>query len=327
MKGVRGAEILITGGAGFIGSNLAIQLVAHGAHVTVLDSFIPPYGGNRFNLFPIDKSFRLIEGDVRSRDLLKKLVGGKDFIFHLAGQTGRVISMNRPEFDIDINCTGTISILEAIKAQSRKAKIIFTSSRGVIGEPKYLPVHEGHPVGPKDIYGADKLAAEWYVRIYGNEYTIPYTILRLNNVYGPRCQIRSNHYGTINLFISYALQNKEIPIYGDGTQTRDYVYVDDTVDALIRSCDKKADGEIYFVGTGEPNTLLSIVEIIGTYITDTKFRLVSFPEDLAKLDFHDFYTDSSKITASLGWKPVVGLSRGILKTVEYYKKYLRTYLW
>lgn len=326
MKDLRGSEILITGGAGFIGSNLAIQLVALGAHVTVLDSYISPYGGNSFNLFPIEKSFRLVEGDVRSRELLIKLVDGKDIVFHLAGQTGRVISMNRPEFDIDLNCLGTVNLLEAIKTQTRKAKIVFTSSRGVIGEPKYLPVNEDHPVGPKDMYGADKLAAEWYVRIYGNEYEIPYTILRLNNVYGPRCQIRSNHYGTINLFISYALQNKEIPIYGDGTQTRDYVYIDDTVDALIRSCKKKADGEIYFVGTGVPNTLLSIVEIIGKYIDNTKFRMVKFPKDLKKLDFHDFYTDFSKIKASLGWKPVTDLSKGIFLTVEYYKKYLQKYL-
>lgn len=326
MKDLRGAEILITGGAGFIGSNLGIQLDILGAHVTILDSFISPYGGNRFNLFPIEKSFRLIEGDVRSRELLLKLVDGKDFVFHLAAQTGRVISMSRPEFDIDINCLGTVNILEAIKTQSRKAKIIFTSSRGVIGEPKYLPVNEDHPVGPKDMYGADKLAAEWYVRIYGNEYAIPYTILRLNNVYGPRCQIRSNHYGTINLFISYALQNKEIPIYGDGTQTRDYVYIDDTVDALICSCNKKADSEIYFVGTGVPNTLLSIVRIIGKYVNNTKFRMVKFPKDLAKLDFHDFYSDSIKITANLGWEPSTNLSKGILKTVEYYKNYLHKYL-
>jgi nucleoside-diphosphate-sugar epimerase len=326
MKDVRGSEILITGGAGFIGSNLARQLVLLGARVTILDSYITPYGGNSFNLFSLEKSIRLVKGDVRSRELLTKLVDGKDFIFHLAGQTGRVISMNQPELDIDINCLGTVNILEAIKIQSRKAKIIFTSSRGVIGEPKYLPVNEDHPVGPKDMYGADKLAAEWYIRIYGNEYSMPFTILRLNNVYGPRCQIRSNHYGTINLFISYALQKKEIPVYGDGTQTRDYVYIDDTVDALIRSCNKKADGEIYFVGTGVPHTLLSVVEIIEKYVDNTKFRIVDFPKDLAKIDFHDFYSDSSKITKHLGWKPTFELSKGIALTVEYYKKYLQKYL-
>ncbi len=326
MKDLRGSEILITGGAGFIGSNLAMQLVALGAHVTVLDSFILPYGGNRFNLFPIRKNIRIVNGDVRSIKILSKLIDGKDFVFHLAGQTGRVISMNRPELDIDINCLGTVNILEAIKIQSRKAKIIFTSSRGVIGEPKYLPVNEDHPVGPKDMYGADKLAAEWYIRIYGNEYSIPFTILRLNNVYGPRCQIRSNHYGTINLFISYALQNMEIPVYGDGTQTRDYVYIDDTVDALIRACSKKADGEIYFVGTGVPHSLISIVELIGNYVDKVKFRMVKFPGDLATLDFHDFYSDCSKITKHLGWKPGIELSTGIVLTVEFYKKHLQKYL-
>lgn len=323
---VRDAEILITGGAGFIGSNLAKDLVKKGAKVTVLDAMIMPYGGNQFNLSDIQNNITFVEGDIRSKSTIKKLTKGKDFIFHLAGQTGRVISMKSPKFDYAINAQGTLNILDSVRKQKKKSKVIFSSSRGVIGEPLYLPVDEKHPTFPRDMYGAHKLAAEHYLQMYSREYDIPVSILRFNNVYGPACQIRSNHYGTINLFISYALQGKTLPLYGTGTQTRDYVYVSDVVSSLLAVMDKKADQGIYFVSTNTEASLLDIVAAIKKIIKKTKHVLVPFPESFGKLDFDRFVCSYDKINKELGWAPEVTLEEGIKRTAAFYKKNLKYYL-
>lgn len=320
------AQILITGGAGFIGSNLAIELTKIGANVTVLDAMIKPYGANLFNLKKINKKVKIINGDVRSSEDVRIAVDGKDYIFHLAGQTGRVISMDNPGLDLDINCNGTLEILNAIRTSKRKPKIIFASSRGVIGQPKYLPVNESHTTKPRDVYGINKHAAEQYCMLFGNEYGFGATSLRLNNVYGPRCQIKSNHYGTINLFISYALQGKTLPVYGDGKQTRDYIYISDVVDAFVKATNKKVDGEVFFIGTGVPTSLLDIVKMIKMEIPDTKHKKVNFPKTLRSVDFPDFHSDSQKFIKATGWKSKVSIQSGIKKTSRFYSKYLSEYL-
>lgn len=320
-------NVLITGGAGFIGSNLVEQLVKLGANVTIIDSMIAPYGGNEFNLVKIRKKIQFEKADVRSRDQMRELVKNKDFIFHLAGQTGRVISMNNPFLDLDINCNGMLSLLEAIKSENRRVKLIYASSRGVIGVPRYLPVDENHPTNPEDIYGANKLTAEKYCLIYVKTIGLPASIIRLNNVYGPKCQVRSNHYGTINLFIAYALQGKTLPVYGDGTQTRDYVYIDDVVSAFIKIATNKAvDGELFFVSSGKEYSLLEIVNIIQKEIPTTKYTLVPYPPDLKKIDFQRFFSTSEKIYKAVGWIPKTSLEQGIKKTINYYLRNLEKYI-
>lgn len=326
MNQFKNINILVTGGAGFIGSNLTKMLVRSGANVTVLDLMLSPYGGNMFNLKDTRNKIKFIKGDIRSMSVVRKAVDGKDFVFHLAGQTGRVNSIQNPFLDTSINCIGTLTILDAIKKQNVKSKVIFTSSRGVYGEPRYLPVDERHPISSKDIYGINKRTAEQYCLFYGKEYNIGVTVLRLNNVYGPRCQIKSNHYGTINLFISAALQGKELLLFGDGTQTRDYIYINDTIDALIASMDKKADGELFMVGTGESYSLTDIAQIIKKEIPLTEYRFIPYPENLLSIDFHDFRSDPRKINKVLGWRPKIRLEDGIKKTIHYYKRYLRNYL-
>ena len=326
MKKLSGSEILITGGAGFIGSNIAESLVNDKANVTILDSLITPYGGNMFNLKEISKQVKFVQGDIRSKRLVQKAVEGKDYIFHLAGQTGRVISMKNPQLDNDINCQGTLSLLDAIRKQKRKPKIIFAGSRGSFGEPVYLPVDEQHPSRPKDTYGINKLTAENYCLLFGKEYDFGATSLRLNNVYGPRCQIKSNHYGTINLFISYALQKIDIPIYGSGKQTRDYIYVADVVEAFKKSTSKKADGEVFIVGTGVPTSLIDITNIIKKYIPNSKYNIVNYPPELKSVDFMHFYSTSSKLQKALSWQAKTDLEDGIKKTIKFYKKNLQEYL-
>ena len=216
-------QILITGGLGFIGSNLAIELVRLGADVQIMDALIPPYGANLFNVKEIKNKIKITKSDVRDYRAVKKCVVKKDYVFHLAGQVSRLISMENPLLDNEINCRGTLNVLEAIKNINPSAKIIFAGSRGEIGNPKSLPVNEDTVPLPNDIYGADKLASEHYLRIYYQAYGIKTVTLRINNVYGERCQIKSSHYGIINLFINYVFENKTITIYGDGKQTRDYI--------------------------------------------------------------------------------------------------------
>lgn len=326
MNSLSGSEILVTGGAGFIGSNLAEALVKRNAKVTILDSLISPYGGNMFNLKKIKKKVKFVKGDVRSKRTVGKAVEGKDYIFHLAGQTGRVISMSKPRLDQDINSRGTLIILEEIRKQRKKPKIIFAGSRGSFGDPLYLPVDEKHPDVPRDIYGINKQTAEQYCLLFGREYGFGATSLRLNNVYGPHCQIKSNHYGTVNLFIAYALQNKDIPIYGTGKQTRDYVFVSDVVDAFVKSTSKKADNEMFIVGTGVSSSLNDVVNIIRKSIPDAKHKMVEYPQALKSVDFMEFYSTSTKIQQSLSWKPKIDLENGINKTIRFYKKNLKEYV-
>ncbi len=323
---IRDAEILITGGAGFIGSNLAQMLVKKKARVTIVDVMIRPYGGNLYNLKDIADKITVVNEDVRKKTIVKKLIDGKDMVFHLAAQTGRVISMKKPWLDLEINCFSTLSILEEIRKKNKKAKLIFTSSRGVIGNPLYFPVDENHPTIPRDLYGAHKLLAEKYCFIYGREYGIGVTVLRFNNIYGPKCQVRSNHYGTINLFIRYALEKKALPIYGSGKQTRDYLYVSDAVNALMAVIDKKVNNEYFFVGSGKETTLLEIAQKIKKHIRSTTYHLVPYPKELESLDFERFSSSSKKIKKMLAWEPIVTLEDGIQKTVAYYKKYLPYYL-
>jgi dTDP-glucose 4,6-dehydratase/UDP-glucose 4-epimerase len=320
------SEVLVTGGAGFIGSTLARKLLKFGANVTILDAMIVPYGGNEFNFEQIKSKITFIKADIRSKKHVESAVKGKDYIFHLAAQTGRVISMDDSVFDTEINCLGTLNILTAIRKQKKKPKLLFASSRGVIGKPEYLPVDENHPQNPLDVYGINKLTNEKYCFLYSSHYGFDVSVLRLNNVYGPRCQIRSNHYGTINLFVSYALQNKVLPIYGDGLQTRDYIYVDDIVDAFITAIHPKANGKLYFIGTGIATNLLDVIDIIKALIPNTYSEYVQFPFNLKSVDFPDFYSTSLKFENELGWKPKFSLQEGIKQTVDFYTKNLKHYL-
>lgn len=322
---LRDANILITGGAGFIGSSLARALVEKQANVTIIDAMIPPYGGNIFNLYEISKKVTFIRKDVRNEKEMRKILQGKDFVFHLAAQTGRLIAMANPELDFDLNYNGTRSVIKAIVAQKRNIKLVFASSRGVIGAPLYLPVDENHPTNPRDKYGENKLKAERLCFDFSQKHGVRVTSLRFNNVYGPRCQIKSNHYGTINLFIRYALEGKILPIYGNGKQTRDYIYIDDTVDSLIRAIGAKADTEIFFVGSGKEYSLLDIASFIKEEIRSTEYKLIPYPKDLEKIDFSRFVSSFGKIEKMLGWKPQTDFKDGIKKTIEWYKRYFFYY--
>jgi UDP-glucose 4-epimerase len=248
---LNGKKVLITGGLGFIGSNLAHRLVREGAQVTLYDACLDPYGWNWANIEGIQRDVQVVVADIRDEVKLCEHVIGKEIIFHLAAQVGREVSMADPELDTDINCNGTIKLCKILAELKSGAKVVYAGSRGQIGEPIYLPVDEGHPTEPTDVYGINKLAAEKYLLLYGHIYNFPVVSLRLNNVYGPRCQMEHGYYGILNWFIQNAMTGRDITVYGDGLQTRDYVYVDDVVDAFARAAiSPRTDHDLFFIGSG-----------------------------------------------------------------------------
>jgi nucleoside-diphosphate-sugar epimerase len=248
-------------------------------------------------------------------------VTDKDFVFHLAAQVDQKIAMDTPHVDLSINCTGTLNVLEGCRLNNSMAKVIFTSSRVTIGEPKYLPVDELHPLDPKNSYGIDKMLAEKYCLMYNEVYDVKTSVLKLSNVYGPHAQMRYPHYGTLNLFVGYALTNHSIPLYGDGLQTRDYVYVDDVVNALLLVAENdKSVGELFFVGSGTETSLLDIAKMIIKTAGQGEFKCVPFPPTLNRTDVKRFVTNYDKITKFLNWVPQTSLEQGITKPSNSTKK-------
>jgi nucleoside-diphosphate-sugar epimerase len=321
---LRDKKVLITGGLGFIGSSIAQVCVRHGAKVTVLDACIEPYGYNLANLAGIERDVEVVKGDVRDRSLMKQLVPQRDIIFHMAAQVGREISMDSPELDVDINCNGTINVLEANRGGS--AKVIFAASRGQIGEPVYLPVDEQHPQNPTDVYGINKLAGEKYLFLYSHVYGFPVVSLRLNNVYGPRCQMHAGFYGILNWFMANAMDGKPITVYGTGQQTRDYVYIDDVVDAFVRSAiSDHANNETFFVGSGVETVFVDMVKEILRAVGKGEITYVPFPASREKIDIKRFVVTCAKIEQALGWRAQVPLARGIDTTAAYYAQHLAAY--
>ena len=324
---MRGEKVLITGGLGFIGSNLAHRLVALGAEVTLYDACLDPYGWDPANIEGIKDDVQFVKGDIRDYELLEKHVGDKTTVFHLAAQVGREISIEHPELDIDINCNGTLNLLRACKKWQNGVKVIYSGSRGQIGEPIYLPVDEDHPTNPTDMYGINKLAAEKYILLYGKIYDFPVVSLRLNNVYGPRCQMNHGYYGILNWFIKNAMTGERITVYGEGQQTRDYIYIDDVVEAFILAAQSdEANGEIFFVGSGEETVFLDMVKAVIQGVGKGEYIHVPFPPEREKIDIHRFVVTYKKLNKLLGWSPRTGLQEGIRKTVEFYQERLDKYL-
>jgi UDP-glucose 4-epimerase len=320
-------NVLITGGLGFIGSNLAIKLVEQGAAVTLVDSLIPDYGGNLFNAEPVKDKLTVNIADVRDESGMNWLVKDRDYIFNLAGTLSHIDSMKDPYTDLEINCRSQLTILEACRKNNPAVKIIFSGTRGQYGRAKYLPVDEKHPLEPTDVNGINNLAGEWYHILYNNVYGLRATSLRLTNTYGPRHQMKHSRQGYLNWFIRLALDNEAITLYDDGKQLRDFNYVDDVVQALLLAgASEKADGEIFNLGSGRPisvkDSLLAVLEAAGS----GRLQQVAFPPDKKKIEIGDYYADYGKIQRALGWEPAVSFKDGLSKTVEYYKKH-RDHYW
>lgn len=323
---LRDAEILVTGGLGFIGSNLAYRLVDMGAKVTLVDSLIPQYGGNIHNIAGIEKKVTMNIADVRDQHSMNYLLQGKDFMFNLAGTLSHIDSMNDPYTDLEINCRSQLTILEACRKFNTKLKIVFSGTRGQYGKAEYLPVDEKHPQKPTDVNGINNMAGEWYHILYNNIYGIRATSLRLTNTYGPRHQMKHHKQGIINWFMRQIIDGNEVKIFGDGRQIRDTNYVDDVVDALILSAlSEKTNGEVYNLG-GSPISLVDIVGLMIKINGSGKFTLVPFPPDSKVIEIGDYVADHTKITKALGWEPRTSLDDGLKKTLRFYREN-KAYYW
>ncbi len=324
----RDKDILITGGLGFIGSNLARTLVELGARVTLIDSLIPEYGGNLFNIKGIEDKVTMNIADVRDRNAINYLVKDKDYLFNLAGQVSHTDSMTDPMTDLEINCLSQLSILEACRHNNPNIKVVFAATRQQYGRPVYLPVDEKHPQSPTDVNGINKVSGESYHLLYNDVYGIRTASLRLTNTYGPRQLMKHNRQGFVYWFIRLALEDEEIQIFGDGEQLRDFNFVDDVVDSLLLAGSlDKADGEFFNLGGERPYSLREFTETL-LEVSGGKggFKLVPFPEEKKKIDIGDFYADCTKIKDALGWTPRVSLRDGLQRTVEYYRRHLSKYL-
>lgn len=324
---MRGKKTLITGGLGFIGSNLAHRLLREGAEVVIYDACLDPYGWNDANIAEIKEDVRLVREDVRDYQTLQKWVTGKDYIFHLAAQVGREISMSDPDLDTAINCQGALNLCRACAAVNPTARIIYAGSRGQIGEPVYTPVDEAHPTRPTDVYGINKLAAEQYLFLYGKIYGFAVVSLRLNNVYGPRCQMRHGYYGILNWFIRNAMEEKPITVYGDGRQTRDYVYVDDVADAFMRaSLCGDADQQVFMIGSGVETVFLDMVRAVIAAVGKGSYVHTPFPPERESIDIRKFVVTCEKMRRITGWQPSTALATGIEKTVDFYRRRYDEYI-
>jgi UDP-glucose 4-epimerase len=319
-------NILITGGLGFVGSNLALKLVELGAKVTLIDSMIPGCGGNLFNIKEIEDRVKLDFSDIRDQHSMSLLVRTADIIFNLAGQVSHADSMKDPYTDLEINAKGHLSILEACRKNNPKVKIVFASTRQVYGKPSYLPVTEKHPLNPSDINGINKMAGEWYHMLYNRVYGIRTICLRMTNTFGPRLLMKHKRQGFLGWFIRQVIDGKEIEIFGNGKQKRDPVYIDDVVEAfLICGGNDSANGETFNLGNVTPISLEDIVKLLVKINGSGKYCLVPFPEEVKKIDIGDYYASYVKFNKLTGWKPKISYEEGFRRTLCYYKENQRHY--
>lgn len=319
-------RVLITGGLGFIGSNLARELVRSGAHVTVVDSLVPEYGGNRHNLAGITSRVRVHIADVRDWPRLPDLVRGQDFLFNLAGQTSHMDSMTDPQTDLDINCRAQLAILEACRLHNPDIRIVFASTRQIYGRPDYLPVDEKHPLRPVDVNGINKLAGEQFHLLYSQVHGIRATALRLTNTIGPRMRVKDARQTFVGVWIRRLLEGEPVEVWG-GEQLRDFTYVDDAVEAfLLSAAQPQAVGRIFNLGGPPPVTLQRLAELLIEINGGGEFVVRKFPADRRRIDIGDYYADDRLIGRVLGWRPRTNLKAALARTVAYYRDELAHYL-
>ena len=318
----RGRRVLITGGLGFIGSNLARRLVEAGADVLLVDSMIPEYGGNVTNIAGIEDDVTVNIADVRDVHSLPYLVGEREVIFSLAGQTSHLDSMADPYTDLEINCRAQLSLLEACRLANPEARIVFASTRQIYGRPEYLPVDERHPIHPVDVNGINKTAGEWYHLLYGRMYGIPVCVLRLTNTYGPRMRVKDARQTFLGYWLRQIVAGDEIAVFGDGLQKRDFNYVDDAVDAfLLAGTRDEALGKVYNLGDSEVVSLLDLARKLVELNGGGSFKVVPFPDDRKAIDIGDYYGDFSRIKDDLGWEPRIGLDQGLRRSIDFFREH------
>jgi len=321
-----GARVLITGGLGFIGSTLGRRLTDLGADVLLVDSLIPEYGGNLFNIAGYEGKLKVNIADVRDEFSMDYLVQGHDFLFNLAGQTSHIDSMRDPYTDLEINCRAQLSILEACRKQNPRIKIVYASTRQMYGKPDYLPVDERHLLHPTDVNGINKMAGEWYHILYNNVHNIRAVSLRLTNTYGPRMRVKDARQTFLGIWIKKLIDGEPIEIWGDGRQVRDFNYVDDVVEAmLLAAAAEDANGQIYNLGCEETINFRDLAELCIQVNGGGSYGIIPYPPDRKPIDIGDYYADYRRIRGKLGWSPQINLREGLALTLEFYRQHREHY--
>jgi UDP-glucose 4-epimerase len=321
----RGRKVLVTGGLGFIGSNLAARLVELGADVLLVDSLIPEYGGNLFNIADIEKKVKINISDVRDEYSMRYLVQGQDYLFNLAGQTSHMDSMEDPYVDLEINAKAQLFILESCRKYNPGIKIIFASTRQIYGKPDYLPIDESHPLRPVDVNGINKMAGEFFHILYNNIHGIRACALRLTNTYGPRMRVKDARQTFLGIWMKLLIESKPFEVW-EGNQLRDFTYVDDAVHALLMAAGSdKVNGQIFNLGGDCVISLKDLADLLIELNGKGKYTVQFFPSERRRIDIGDYYADFNRIRSVLGWSPTVALREGLAKTLEFYRKHLEHY--
>jgi UDP-glucose 4-epimerase len=321
-----GKKILITGGLGFIGSNLARRLVELGAEVLLVDSLIPEFGGNLFNIAGIRDRVRVNISDVRDEHSMRYLVQDQDYLFNLAGQTSHLDSMKDPYTDLEINCRAQLSILEACRKNNPNIKIVFASTRQIYGKPDYLPVNEGHLLRPADVNGINKMAGEWYHILYNNAFGIRSCALRLTNTIGPCMRVKDARQTFLGVWIRLIVEGKPFDVW-DGQQVRDFTYVDDAVDAfLLAAASEEANGQVFNLGGDCVISLKDLGDLLVALNGGGEYIIRSFPSERKLIDIGDYFADFSRIRSILRWEPKVTLREALSRILAFYREYLEHYV-
>lgn len=317
----RGRRALITGGLGFLGSALARRLVSLGAAVRIVDSLDPRYGGHRANVEDMACQLDVRVADVRRCLDHPEWVIEQDYVFNLAGQVSHLGSMEDPQSDYRANCETHLAVLEACARHNRAASIVYAGTRGQYGRARYLPVDERHPLQPIDVNGLHKVVGEAYHWCYARQRGLRVTSLRFTNIYGPGHTMKTSRQGFLNWFVRLTLDHEAIPVYGDGRQRRDFVYVDDAVEALLAAAvAPSANGEAFNVGSGEPVSVVDVAQLLTTIAGEGTHYLQPYPTDAQRIEVGDYWTDIRKIREMLGWTPRIALDEGLRRTLDFYRR-------
>jgi UDP-glucose 4-epimerase len=326
MDEYRGKKVLITGGLGFIGSNLAIRLVQVGASVTLLDSLHPTCGANYFNIEPVKNDLEVVVGDSSSLELVRKLVRGQAYIFNLAGHVSHTESMQEPFEDLQMNAVAPLTVLEACRYENRDARVVYSGTRQSYGRPDTVPLVETQLLKPVDVNGVNKMAGEWFHMVYYGAHGIRTVSLRLINTYGPRQLMKHSRQGFIGWFIRQAIDGDEIQVFGDGQQVRGFNYVDDVVDALlIAGANDKVKGDYFNLGAERAVALEELVKLLLKAVGRGSYRIVPFPADKKAIDVGSVYSSAAKFNFITGWRARVPIEEGLVRTIEYYQRYRELY--
>jgi UDP-glucose 4-epimerase len=322
-----GKRCLVTGGLGFIGSNLTRTLVALGARVHVVDALIEGHGGNWFNLDGLTEQVKITLADIGDAAAMRPIVAGQEIIFNLAGQVSHIDSMHEPLKDLDINARAPLALLEVCRTVNPDATIVYTSTRQLYGRPEFLPVTEKHPLRPVDVNGVSNVAGEMFHLLYHDVYGMKTVSLRLTNTYGPRMLLRHNRQGFLAWFVRQALERGTVSLYGDGSQKRDLNAVEDVIDALLRAAVTPACiGHAFNLGSPEVVTLAHIAETLQALAPGLTVTHVPWPEEKKRIDIGDYYADFSAFQTATGWSPEVRLTEGLARMLPFYESHGTNYL-